>query len=317
MQQRTKALIFNLITIVCWSMAPVLIRYVSDTYPEMFQNFYRYLTSLIVMWGFAVARLGRGQLRADLVEVRKRLPKFFVMAGVNYVFQMLFTIGYYLVLPGFGTLVQQSGVLFSVVFAALLFPDERSTLRSMGFVVGLVLALGGVYFIITGGERLGAVRIGPGVLALVGCAVAWALLSSLIRKWLRGITPIVCTSTVFTLVMPFFLITYLATEGFVVPEAPPGTWLILTVSGFFGLGLGHSLYYMAVPVLGVATSSSLGLLIPLLAALISFFVYGEVLSVPQILGGIVLIGGSYVLIRTRFRRLNKEPYPLDQEPRGD
>ena len=87
------------------------------------------------------------------------------------------------------------------------------------------------------------------------------------------------------------------------PRAPAGIWAFLVVSGLIGLGIGHSLYYRSVGVLGLALSSSLALLIPLLVGLGSFFIFKERLTWIQLAGGISLIAGCYLVIRARFRYL--------------
>ena len=66
--------------------------------------------------------------------------------------------------------------------------------------------------------------------------------------------------------------------GFPVPQAPPVIWAFLVVSGLIGLGVGLSLYYRAIAVLGIALSSSLALLIPLLVGVASFFLFRERLT---------------------------------------
>ena len=69
-----------------------------------------------------------------------------------------------------------------------------------------------------------------------------------------------------------------ANRGFPIPAAPPCDWVLMVASGLLGVGIGQSLFYRAVPVIGVATSTSIGLLIPLLAAVVSWLAFGERLS---------------------------------------
>ena len=69
------------------------------------------------------------------------------------------------------------------------------------------------------------------------------------------------------------------------------------------IGIAHSSYYRSVPVLGVALSASLDLSRPFLVALMSFFLYQESLTMLQIIGGGLLISGSYLVIKLRFQQL--------------
>ena len=76
------------------------------------------------------------KLESELPRLLSLWPKILLIALANYGFQFTFTLSIYLLYPGLATLVNQSQVLFSVLLAAVMFPDERSTLRSVLFVAG-------------------------------------------------------------------------------------------------------------------------------------------------------------------------------------
>jgi drug/metabolite transporter (DMT)-like permease len=280
------------------------IRYLKDSYSALFQTASRYLVSLVVLWAFNLAGRGRSGAPAELKAMIRLWPRLLLVALANYAFQVSFTYGFYLLYPGVGTLIHQSSVLFSVTLAAALFADERAMLRTAGFMVGLAAAIAGVVLTIVGGRRFGTLEFGLGVLLMLGSAACWALLGALIRKWLGRVSPAFAVSTILTMVTPLFFITLAATEGGVhLPAAPPGAWVVLVLSGLVGVGLGHSLYYRCMPVLGLAVSSSLSLLIPLLVVVASRLVFGERLTPLQLIGGVTLLGGSYLVIRSRFRTM--------------
>lgn len=304
MPEKTKALLMNLGAIICWSIAPLMIRYLSGYYTVVFQTFFRYLSALVVLWGFVLLREGSDKIKSDLPRLLSRWYKLLIIALACYGFQITFTYAFYLLYPGFATLINQSLVLFSVFLAALIFPDERPTLRSGIFFVGLVLALSGVVLTIVGGESFGAPQFNLGILVMLCSALCWALLGALIRKWLVGVSATLAVSTVFSIVTPLFMFTWIAMDsalGF--PQAPPAIWALLVVSGLVGVGVGHALYYRAVGVLGLALSSSLTLLIPLLVGVASFLLFREKLTWMQLVGGGGLLCGCYIIIRTRFRHL--------------
>jgi drug/metabolite transporter (DMT)-like permease len=310
MQRKTGALLRNLGAVVCWSVAPLMIRATREHYSVLFQTFARYLCSLAVLWPVLLASGGRGRARRDFRAILPLLPRILVIALVNYAFQTTYTVAYYTLLPGFAALVNQSGVLFAVALALFFFPDERRTLRNRVFLGGLVCAVAGVLVTILAGglPSGGAVAAGEagspllGVLAMLASAFSWALLGTLVKKWLHDVNPLFALSAVFTIVTPLFLLTdVIAAGGLALPRAPPAVWAVLVLSGLIGVGLGHSLYYSAVPQIGVTVSSSLGLLVPLLAGLMSFFVFGERLGPLRLLGAALVLGGCFVVIRERFR----------------
>lgn len=306
MNKKTTALLFNFGTIICWSIAPVLIRYVKDSYSAVFQSFFRYSVSLIALWCICFLTIDKPVLRRNFKIIRGMIPKIILIALANYGFQIGYTYGFYLVYPGAGTLINQSGVIFSVLLAGLFFTDERKTMKRAMFWIGLAMALTGVVVTVVGGKEFGSFDFNVGVLMITFSSMAWALFSTLIRKWLGELKRIFAVSTIFSIVIPMFLITYLIVDGFTIPQAPAGTWLILITSGFVGIGIGHSFYYMALPVIGVATTSTLNLLIPFIVGLLSFLIYAETLTVFQIVGGIVLITGAFIVTRARFRHIENK-----------
>jgi drug/metabolite transporter (DMT)-like permease len=304
MPAKTKALLMNLGAVLCWSFVPLAVRFLSSYYPALFQALFRYIAALIVLWSFTVYTVGPKKLESELPQLLSLWPKILVIALANYGFQLTFTLSLYLLYPGLATLVNQSLVLFSVLLAALMFPDERSMLRSALFVIGVVVAVVGVIMTILGSGSFGTFEFNLGILVVLASALCWSLLGALIRKWLGSVSTSFALSSVFTIVTTLFLVTYLvANGGFPVPQAPPVIWAFLVVSGLIGLGIGHSLYYRAIAVLGIALSSSLALLIPLLVGVASFFLFRERLTWVQLVGGSGLLIGCYLLIRARFRHI--------------
>ena len=304
MPAKTKALLMNLGAVLCWSFVPLAVRFLSSYYPALFQALFRYLAALIVLWTFTVFTVGPKKLESELPRLLSLWPKILVIALANYGFQLTFTLSLYLLYPGLATLVNQSLVLFSVLLAALMFPDERSMLRSALFVIGVGAAVAGVIMTIVGSRNFGTLEFNLGIFVVLASAVFWALLGALIRKWLGSVSTSFALSSVFTIVTILFLVTYLvAYGGFPIPQAPPVIWAFLVVSGLIGLGIGHSLYYRAIAALGIALSSSLALLIPLLVGMASFFLFRERLTWVQLVGGSGLLSGCYLVIRARFRHM--------------
>ena len=294
----------NLFAVTFWSIAPAMIHYVKDYYTINFQNFSRYLVSLILLWPFFFLSNTREKAKSAIRKIPAMLPKLLIIAGINYLFQETYTFGIFKLLPGIFTLILQSGILFSVLFAFIFFADERKTLRNRIFIIGIIGAVSGVILTIAGGKNLGRPEISLGMLFSLISAASWSLLGTLIKKWLPDLPASLSIAVVFTIVTPLFLATYvISAGGFLIPKAPVSIWALMLLSGFIGVGLGQSLYYRSVPVLGISTASSLGLLTPFLAGLVSYFVFREMLTALQLAGGALLIISSYFIIKIRFRHI--------------
>ncbi len=298
------ALVQNLVAVLTWSLAPTMVKAITASFSVNFQNACRYLVSLLVLWPVYLlsARRDRPAMVRQFRLLRARLGKIAIIALAGYGFQVCYTYSLYLITPSLQSLVGQTQVLFGVLFAVLLFPDERAFIGSWRFVVGVVAALAGVGVVIVGGRSFGSLDFGVGVLVVVASSACWALLGALLRAWVPDLPPQMTVSAVFTVVSPLFVLTYAITHhGLPIPSAPAVHWLILVSSGLVAIGLGHSMFYRAVPVLGVSVSTSIGLLLPLLASLVSFAAFGETLTPVQLVGAVVLLAGSFLVIRARFR----------------
>jgi drug/metabolite transporter (DMT)-like permease len=291
----------NLVAVACWAVAPTMVKAINRSFSVHFQNAWRYLVSLAVLWPAYLLTADRSRIRADFAEVRRLAGKIALIALVQYAFQFSYTYSLTLIYPGLMTLVQQTTAIFGALLAVAFFPDERRIVRDRMFLVGAMFAVSGALLVVLGGGSWGSAEFNVGVLSALAGALAWALLGTLIKRWVPHVPPLLSISSVFTILVPLFLASYaVASRGFPVPAAPPIDWVVMVTSGLLGVGIGQSLFYRAVPVIGVATSTSIGLLIPLLATVISWLTFGEKLSAIQVVGGCLLVAGSWFVIRLRL-----------------
>jgi drug/metabolite transporter (DMT)-like permease len=305
MKERAKystALLQNLGAVVLWSLAPSMIHGITGSFPVNFQNACRYVVALLALWIVLLAGADKERLREYRRALRENAPRILVLGLVQYGFQVCYTYSLFLMTPSVMILVYQTQVLFGVLLGAILFPDERAYIRTPGFCVGLCMALAGVVLVIVCGAGFNASGFGIGILVVLGAAFGWALLGALLKKLVPRVNPLLTISSVYAVAAPLFILTYLITHpGFPVPAAPAGHWLLLVSSALLAIALGQSLFYKAVPVIGVSASTSISLLMPLLAAGVSYLAFGETLTPAQLCGAAVLLGGSFIIMRARFR----------------
>ena len=89
--KRNGALAMGLAAIVCWAISPVMVRAVTASFPINFQNFARYLASLLVVWPAFLLTADRGRMRGDFARLRHALLPIVLIALVNYAFQIFWT----------------------------------------------------------------------------------------------------------------------------------------------------------------------------------------------------------------------------------
>ncbi|MFQ5595028.1 MAG: DMT family transporter [Anaerolineae bacterium] len=194
--------------------------------------------------------------------------------------------------------------LSTPVNVAFLITTYPAMLSASGFLLGeevrrrdvasLVLALAGAYLIISDGKllRLFASQTLPGdTLALVA-AVSFAAYILLGRRWREtmGISSQTLTFYTFALAVPVLLL-FTFTDG---SSLTPPT--IMTAGAVVWLGLmATTVAFLAVNrgmQSGAISRSSVHLLvIPLVTAIVSWVLFGIALTVPQWIGGVLVLAG--------------------------
>ena len=301
------AMLFSVGSVLCWSISPVLIRYIKDLYSVSFQNFFRFSISIVIIWIFTLVSIGWKKTFLSIRDIQNPVPKLMLIAFLNFLHQFFFVKGIYMLLPGLASILQESSIIFSAVLAFVFFPGERKLILQPLFITGLLLSIIGVVMTtipeMTGSMLSADSSAGKGVLYILAGSLCWAFFGVLVKLWLPDAPSSVISSLVFTLVIPFFLAGMLlsGSPGVLQANTPASAWLLLIISGIIGIGIAYPLYYKSIKVLGVTFTSSMGLMTPVIAAGISFFILSESLQAVQIAGAGILLAGCYLIIRIRFR----------------
>lgn len=207
-------------------------------------------------------------------------------------------------------------LLVAALAAGLL--GERTTRWRIG--AGLAGALGVAMVVLGPTARLDAV----GLLAGSGGAASMALGVVLSKKWGRpaDVSPVgyagwLLTAGGLALTLPTLLI-----------EGVPTDIDALATAGYLWLGLAggliaYTLWFRGIRTLPAASTSLLGLLSPLTAAVIGALLLGEQLSTVQLAGMAItltaLVAGQSAIVPPRLRRRHTEtePAPVASTPRRE
>lgn len=95
---------------------------------------------------------------------------------------------------------------------------------------------------------------------------------------------------------PIIIAIALIGEGNFFVQASLSNWLLLLLSGFFGFFLCDSLLFWAFSNIGPRETMVIMTLNPIFSAILSYFIFNEVLTVIQMLAVIVTISGIVILI---------------------
>lgn len=289
-----------------WTMIPLFLRYFA-TMPEDQRidpwalNGWRYAFSaflwLPVLLPVALTPwLKRDPLPAGLWR-KALVPSLF-----NGPAQVCFGIAPYYIDPGLMTFSLRVQIVFLTIGAALLFASERRIIRSPGFIVGILLVIGGtVATILQKPAGLGGgTALGISLSILSGLLYAGYALS--IRKVMTGVNPIIAFAAVsqYTAVMLVAPMLFLSRDaGMYVLELPGRELFLVALSAVIGIGIGHTLYFFSIARLGVAVSSGVVQLQPITVSICSFFVFKEQLTRGQWATGVLAIIGAGLMLATQ------------------
>ena len=280
---------------LCWSLSGIFIHYLSRSLGVICQNGFRYLSASLFL--FLIVRLA---FRDRLCPSRRSLGFLALTALFGTVFQMLFSKGLYLIQPGTAALLSQIGVIPVVLLMAFLHPEERRTAKSPLFILCNLVMLGGVALVIVF-KRGAAFDFNAGASLIIASQLGWTLYTAFIKRALEDTHPLVAMAYVSLFIAVFHFIIGLP-QGAMgdITRVPAGIVAVVFFSGILSIAFPHTLYYSAIRKVGAVLSNSILLLSPIVACIVSFFIFGETLTIPQMAGGVLLILGAYLTTHVQY-----------------
>jgi drug/metabolite transporter (DMT)-like permease len=306
-------------TLVGWSSVPLFLKHFSHLIDPWTSNGWRYGFSAllwlpVLLWGAVSKTLPPRLWAAALIP-----------AALNAGSQSIFCYAHYKINPGLLTFGLRSNIVFTTLGAALFFAAERRVIRKPGFLLGLMMVVGGTAgTMLLGTDVLeGATLVG--VVMAISSGVGFAAYSLSVRHFMHGVNSLQAFAAIslYTSVVTTALMVVLGEHHGVAAwplihqsaaigdwQIPGGQMTMLLLSAVIGIALGHVFYYYAIARLGVAVSSGVIQLQPFLVALSSLWLFGEQLSIPQWVSGGVAVSGAGVILWAQQRA--KVDAPVDQ-----
>jgi len=185
---------------------------------------------------------------------------------------------------GVTTLLFYCGPVFVMALSPIMFGEKLTKKVLLGFGVvflGQVLVNGQV--VLEGGNLWG---IFCGVMS----AVTYVPMVSVGKKC-AAITGMEKATFQLIFAMIPATVFLLLTRGFPV-SVPAGSWPALLLLGVFNIGIGTYLFYTSINFLPIQTVAVCGYLEPLAAVILSAVLLGEQMTLLQIIGAVLIIGGA-------------------------
>lgn len=305
---RSTATATIVLTLLGWSSIPLFLRHFTGLIDPWTANGWRYAFSALLWAPVLVVGARRGTLPKGLWRAA------LVPSLLNIVGQILYGWAPYLVQPGLMTFSMRLQIVFVALGAAALFPSERAVLRRPAFLAGLLVVIAGTLATIAlkpGGLGLGSARDGAtlaGVLVAVGSGIFYAAYALAVRRWMHAMPAFpafaaVSQYTAVGLLVPMLVLG--AGRGVMPLGLPPGQLGLLLLSAVIGIGLGHTMYFFSLARLGVAVSSGVVQLQPVLVSVASIRLFGEPFTTAQWWCGALAIAGAIVMLVVQHRALGR------------
>jgi len=274
-----------------WSLGPIFIKYLTGYLDSWTQNLLRYSVACLVWLPFLFFSIRTKRL--DTRVWRRAVAP----AVANVVMQSLFAYAFYYIGPAFMVLLVKSSIIWIAGFSLILFPEERTLVKSKRFWSGLVLSMTGVIGVMCYKEDFAAAGTLTGIVITLAMAFMWAVYIVSARIAFKDIDSRHCFSviSIYTVGGLCLLALLFGQIGDCV-KMGAWPWACVVISGATAIALSHTLYYAAMRRIGATIPSLVMLAQPFIVLAISYVVFRESLNVFQLLFGIVLLAGSGLAI---------------------
>jgi drug/metabolite transporter (DMT)-like permease len=272
-----------------WGGNAVAGKFLAGSLPPVTISFIRLSIGALIM-SPVIIRLLR-QERAALKENFKLLFFLAVTGVIGFNLLIYWAVNYTTAINA--TLLNSTSPLFIFLLSALLIGEKME----LKYWVSMAISMIGVLIVITHGsiERMLALQFNIGDLIMVLAVISWALYSINIKK-ISGKLPSLAIFG-FTLAIGFLLmVPAAAIELSMVPVATVGLaeWSALLYIGIFPSICSFLLWNRGVSMIGPSKASLSLNLIPVFGTVFAFFVLGEVIAIPQIIGGCLVFIGVFI-----------------------
>lgn len=279
---------------IIWGGSFLSNRVVLEEVPVLTVVAFRVSAAAILLWIWVFSR------RLPLPKGGKRWA-LIALSGVlnNVVPFTLIVWGQQHIPSGLAGILNSTTVIFTVLLAALVFADERLTLRKL---TGVVLGFVGVSLAVGFSSLRHLDPFSLGQLAVVGATMSYAVAGVVGRFSMAGVRAEVGAAATLTASSLIMVPLALSLEGVPSVNLAPATWAGLLYLGVMASAVAYLLFYRILMMAGAGNLSLVTLLIAPIAIILGAIVYGETLAPNAYLGFAVIAFGLLVIDGRLFRR---------------
>jgi drug/metabolite transporter (DMT)-like permease len=324
---RRTAYLLLLNTVFLWGIAPLAVKFLSKYYSVWTQNGFRFAcaAAMLLAWHFVQGyRPFRNKIQNrfpwtqafcyDPPQLTVSLWRKLILIGlINVITQSLFAGIYYFLYPAIGMLISSVNLIFAVLFSFVLLRDERASIRSFKFLFGSAFAMCGVITVVFLRDPhllehldVTEARFWIGVTLALLYAAGQAFYLITIRSVVVNMHPLASATYAISLTAAGLLV-LLVINGGIGELLHQPFWLIpfMALTALLFIVLAHGTVFAALRQLNASVSSATMQLTPAVTCLFSALVYGDVLTIPQMFGGIAVLFGAWLASQSQKNLIKK------------
>jgi drug/metabolite transporter (DMT)-like permease len=285
------------LAMVFWGITFVIFKYANESFDPIAIIFARLLISIVFLFSFAY-------LSGRMMRFRKGDFKWFLLMAMfePFIYFLGESFGLSMVSPTVAAIIVSTIPLF-VPVAAFFLLKERLSLTN---IIGLMISFAGVIMVVMASEGRLAGNLKGILLMFVAVfgAVGYTIIAKRLLDHYNGIFITAWQSTLGLLfITPFFLTLELPHLDFAA-ILPSSIWAMLYL-GVFGSGVCFILFAVGIRELGASKANVYANLVPVVAAIVSFFVLKEAMPIMKVIGIVVVLAGLMLSQRTAaYQRAN-------------
>lgn len=281
------------IGVIALSLSAIFVRLIEEA-PVAITASYRLLLAGIILSPYVLLKK-----REEIKKLRKREGWIAVLAGISLAIHFILwfeSLQY--------TSVASSVVLVTLqpIFAFIgtyLFFKERF---SSATIISMFIAIFGSFVIVMGDFQIGGAAFYGDMLAL--SAALFITIYFLIGQQIRLKTSVTTYTFIAYSIGGLFLLSYALLKGYPIVQYPANDWLffilLAIIPTIFGLNLlNWSLKWFSTSLISMAI-----ILEPIGASIFAYFLFNEIISWSQWLGGTIIIFGLYLFVTSTKRERN-------------
>jgi len=271
---------------VFWGITFVIFKYANESFDPIAIIFSRLLISIPFLFTFAA-------LTGRLQRIRKADLKWFLLMAVfePFIYFIGESFGLSMVSSTMAAIIISTIPLF-VPVAAFFILKERLSVTN---IIGLFISFAGVIMVVMASEGRLAGNI-KGILLMfmaVFGAVGYTIIAQRLLDTYNGILITAWQSTLgFLFITPLFLT--LELPHLQLADVKPSALWALLYLGVFGSGICFILFTTGIRALGSSKANVFANIVPVVAAIVSFFVLKEAMPAMKIIGIVVVLGGLFL-----------------------